>query len=49
MLLIRQVVPLFDGAILWFCGCPMAKDDLTGNMLPKNAFFIYCKQKQRLI
>jgi hydroxymethylglutaryl-CoA lyase len=33
----------FDGAIKGFGGCPMAKDDLTGNM-PTEKLLAYCKE-----
>ena len=32
MLLTKLVVYRFDGAIKGYGGCPMAKDELTGNM-----------------
>lgn len=38
----------FDGAIQGFGGCPMAKDDLTGNM-PMEKLISYCTQKQATI
>lgn len=31
----------FDGAILGFGGCPMAKDDLTGNMATENLVYFF--------
>lgn len=31
----------FDGAIKGYGGCPMAKDDLTGNMPTENMFFYF--------
>ncbi len=36
----------FDGAIRGFGGCPMAKDDLTGNMPMENMVFYFQDQKQ---
>ena len=35
----------FDGAIQGFGGCPMAKDDLTGNMPTEKMFSYFTKQK----
>ena len=35
----------FDGAIQGFGGCPMAKDELTGNM-PTEKLLSYCAQQQ---
>lgn len=35
----------FDGAIQGFGGCPMAKDDLTGNM-PTEKLLSYCTSRQ---
>jgi hydroxymethylglutaryl-CoA lyase len=35
----------FDGAIRGFGGCPMAKDDLTGNM-PTEKLIEFCNQKK---
>lgn len=35
----------FDGAMKGFGGCPMAADDLTGNMPTENMFFYFEKQK----
>lgn len=35
----------FDGAIRGFGGCPMAKDDLTGNM-PMENLVTYCREKK---
>lgn len=35
----------FDGAIKGFGGCPMAKDDLTGNMPMENMIYYFDKQK----
>jgi hydroxymethylglutaryl-CoA lyase len=34
----------FDGAIMGYGGCPMAKDDLTGNMATEN-ILQYCENK----
>ena len=34
----------FDGALLGFGGCPMAKDDLTGNMPTENIFYFFKEQ-----
>ena len=34
----------FDGAIRGFGGCPMAKDDLTGNM-PTEKLIEFCKHQ----
>ena len=36
----------FDGAIKGFGGCPMAKDDLTGNMPTENMVFFFQDEKQ---
>jgi hydroxymethylglutaryl-CoA lyase len=36
----------FDGAIQGFGGCPMAKDDLTGNMPTEKLLSYFTKQKQ---
>jgi hydroxymethylglutaryl-CoA lyase len=33
----------FDGAIQGFGGCPMAKDDLTGNMPTEKLLLFYCQ------
>ena len=38
----------FDGAIQGFGGCPMAKDDLTGNM-PTEKVLSYLTQKRLII
>ncbi len=35
----------FDGAMKGFGGCPMAADDLTGNMPTENMFFYFEEQK----
>ncbi|MEM0993691.1 MAG: hydroxymethylglutaryl-CoA lyase, partial [Bacteroidota bacterium] len=35
----------FDGAIKGFGGCPMAKDDLTGNMPMENMVYYFEKQQ----
>lgn len=35
----------FDGAIKGFGGCPMAKDDLTGNMPMENMVYYFDKQQ----
>ena len=35
----------FDGAIKGFGGCPMAKDDLTGNMPMENLIFFFQDEK----
>ena len=35
----------FDGAIKGFGGCPMAKDELTGNMPTENMFFYFQDNK----
>jgi len=35
----------FDGAIKGFGGCPMAKDDLTGNMPMENMIYYFDKQQ----
>ncbi len=37
----------FDGAIRGFGGCPMAKDDLTGNMPMENMVFLFQDEKQK--
>lgn len=37
----------FDGAIRGFGGCPMAKDDLTGNMPMENMVFYFQDEKQK--
>ncbi|MEK7256338.1 MAG: hydroxymethylglutaryl-CoA lyase, partial [Bacteroidota bacterium] len=34
----------FDGAIKGFGGCPMAKDDLTGNMPTENMVYYFEKE-----
>jgi len=31
----------FDGAIRGYGGCPMAKDDLTGNMATENMLYYF--------
>lgn len=36
----------FDGAIKGFGGCPMAKDDLTGNMPMENMVFYFKNRKE---
>jgi len=36
----------FDGAIRGYGGCPMAKDDLTGNMPMENMVFFFQDEKQ---
>lgn len=38
----------FDGALKGFGGCPMAADDLTGNMPTENMIFYFDKIKQEL-
>ena len=38
----------FDGAIMGFGGCPMAKDDLTGNMATENILQYFLKEKEEL-
>ncbi|MFT4758918.1 MAG: hydroxymethylglutaryl-CoA lyase [Paraglaciecola sp.] len=35
----------YDGAIKGFGGCPMAKDDLTGNMATENMVYYFAKEK----
>ena len=35
----------YDGAIQGFCGCPMAKDDLTGNMPTEKMLSYFTQQK----
>lgn len=35
----------YDGAIKGFGGCPMAKDDLTGNMPTENMVYYFAKEK----
>ena len=35
----------FDGAIKGFGGCPMAKDDLTGNMPMENMVYYFDTQQ----
>ena len=38
----------FDGALKGYGGCPMAKDDLTGNMAMENMVFYFEDQKEQL-
>ncbi len=38
----------FDGAIKGFGGCPMAKDDLTGNMPTENLLAFFRKEEEEL-
>ncbi len=38
----------FDGALKGFGGCPMAKDDLTGNMAMENMVYYFEEQKEQL-
>lgn len=38
----------FDGAIKGYGGCPMAKDDLTGNMATENLLYYFQQQQQDL-
>jgi len=38
----------FDGALKGFGGCPMAKDDLTGNMAMENMVYYFEEQKEDL-
>ncbi|MBU6340060.1 MAG: hydroxymethylglutaryl-CoA lyase [Bacteroidetes bacterium] len=38
----------FDGALRGYGGCPMAKDDLTGNMATENMVFFFDEMKQNL-
>jgi len=38
----------FDGALKGFGGCPMAKDDLTGNMAMENMVYYFEEQKENL-
>lgn len=37
----------FDGAIRGFGGCPMAKDDLTGNMPTENMVYFFNQRNER--
>ena len=34
----------YDGAIKGYGGCPMAKDDLTGNMPTENLYYYFEEQ-----
>nr|WP_235298382.1 hydroxymethylglutaryl-CoA lyase [Portibacter marinus] len=38
----------FDSAIKGFGGCPMAKDDLTGNMATENVLYFFESKKEQL-
>ncbi|MFN7119850.1 MAG: hydroxymethylglutaryl-CoA lyase, partial [Saprospiraceae bacterium] len=38
----------FDGAIRGFGGCPMAKDDLTGNMPTENMVQYFLHQEEAI-
>ena len=38
----------FDAAIKGYGGCPMAKDDLTGNMATENLLYYFEKEKIEL-
>jgi hydroxymethylglutaryl-CoA lyase len=38
----------FDGAIRGYGGCPMAKDDLTGNMPTENLIYYFNNAKEDL-
>jgi hydroxymethylglutaryl-CoA lyase len=41
-------LPPFDAAIKGFGGCPMAGDELTGN-LATEIWFHFCKKKGQLV
>ncbi len=38
----------YDGAIRGYGGCPMAKDDLTGNMATENLLYFFDEKKEEL-
>lgn len=38
----------FDGAVLGYGGCPMAADELTGNMATENLLSYFSEQKEKL-
>ena len=38
----------FDGAMRGYGGCPMAKDDLTGNMATENLMFFFDENHENL-